>query len=96
MAKRYYEIGLMGKSKMTTDAPHDYETLDWDVDYDTAKEARREAIRLSKECPFKTYHGQEILAIQITCHSDEEEISSYYIHWSELYENGKMVRRINY
>lgn len=97
MGKKFYEIGLMGKSEMTTDAPHDYVTLDWEDDFETAAEARKRAKELSKKCPFKTFgHGLEILAVQITCHSDEEDVSSYYLHWSELYENGKMVWRLDY
>ena len=93
MGKKMYEIGLMAQA---SPAEYDFETIDWEDDYYTAAEARKRAKELSKKCPFKDYHGREIVAIQITCHSDEEEISSYYLHWSELFVNGRMVKRINY
>lgn len=92
MAKKYYEIGLM---KQASPAEHDYETIDWEDDYDNVADARKQAKKLSKQCPF-THCGCEVVAVQITCHSDEEDISSYYLHWSETYVDGVMVRRIDY
>ena len=49
MAKKYYEIGLM---KQASAAEHDYETIDWEDDYDNVADARKQAKKLSKQCPF--------------------------------------------
>ena len=92
MAKKYYEIGLM---KQCSPAEFDFETVDWEDDYEHVAEARKRAKELSSKCPY-THSGCEIVAVQITCHSDEEGVSSYYLHWSETYVNGTMVRRIDY
>ena len=92
MAKKYYEIGLM---KQCSPAEFDFETVDWEDDYTHVAEARKRAKELSRECPY-IHRKDKIVAIQITCHSDEEDISSYYLHWSETYINGKLMRRINY
>lgn len=94
MGKKMYEIGLCVKA---SEHEFDFETVEWDDDLESVTEARKRAKELSKKCPFKYYNYQSpIEAIQITCHSDEEEVSSYYLHWCETYVNGKMVRRINY
>ena len=93
MAKKYYEIGLMSR---VSPVEFDYETIEWEEDFDRVADARKVAVRMSKKCPFKDYHGRRVDAIQITCHSDEPGISSYYLHWSELYEGGKMTLRITY
>ena len=96
MGKKFYEIGLCVKA---SEYEHDYETVEWEDDFESVTEARKRAKELSKTCPFK-YRGlpqaDDIVAIQITCHSDEEDVSSYYLHWCETYVNGKMVRRIDY
>ena len=95
MAKKFYEIGLMARVKDSA-VWDDFETIEWEDDFEKVTDARKKARSRSKECPFKDAHGREVVAIQITCHSDEEGVSSYYLHWSETYVNGKMIRRIDY
>ena len=94
MEKRFYEIGLMVQA---SPAEYDFKTVEWEDDFDRVADARKRAKELSKKCPFK-YHNDrdDIVAIQVTCHLEVEDVTSYWICWSETYIGGKMVSRINY
>ena len=92
MSKKMYETGLMAR---VSPAEFDFGLVEEDEDFTSVKEARKRAKELSKKCPFKDYHGRQIDAIDITCHS-ENEMSSYWQHWRETYVGGKMVFRINF
>lgn len=92
MAKVFYEIGLMVQATVAED---DFETVEWEDDFSRVSDARKRARELSRKCPIKT-RGKDIIAISITAHSDEEDISSYYLHWTEIYKNGELYDRIDY
>lgn len=94
MGKRFYEIGLMVQA---SPAEYDFETVEWEDDFDRVEDARKRAKELSKKCPFKYYNDRDdIVAIQVTCHMEVEDVTSYWICWTETYIGGKMVSRINY
>ena len=92
MGKRMYEIGLLVKA---SEAENDFETVEWEDDLEKASDARKKAKELSKECPFKDCHGREIAATDVTCHSEVEDVTTYWVHWREVYVNGKLAYRIN-
>ena len=92
MGKKMYEVGYLIPA---SPAEYDFETVDYEDDYDSRKEATKVAKELSKRCPF-VHYGQQIEAISVTCHSDEEGITSYWIHWKEIFVNGKMVWHLDF
>ena len=93
MGKRMYEIGLLVKA---SEAENDFETVEWEDDLERVADARKKAKEISRKCPFKDWHGREIVAADVTCHSDEEEEmgSNYWVHWREVYVNGKLAYRL--
>lgn len=93
MAQKFYEIGYMVQASSAED---DFETVEWEGDYERVEDARERARELSKKCPFKYYRRGDIVAIQITCHAEIEGVTEYWIYWTETYKNGKMIRRRNY
>jgi len=93
MAQKFYEIGYMVQA---SPEEYDFETVEWECDYERVEDARKRARELSKKCPFKYNNRGDIVAIQITCHAEIEGVTTYWIYWTETYINGKMIRRTNY
>ncbi len=97
--KTNYELYLRTWSHLNPNAKQDedYETIDFEpcTNY---KDAVKQAKLLSMQIPFKNYHGQEIVQVQIAAYYDGEEAemefgTSYYLLWKETYVKGKCLGR---
>lgn len=99
MAKIEYELYLRTWSHLNPNAKRDqdFETIDFEpcINY---REAVKRAKELSKKIPFKGLQGNEIVQVQIAAYIDDEEKygTSYYLVWTETYENGKGLGRYNH
>ena len=98
--KTEYELYLQTWSHLNPNAKQDqdYETVDFEpcVNY---RDAVKRAKELSKDIPFKRYHGEEIVRVQIAAYiPDQEEKygTTYHLLWKETYENGRGLGRHNY
>lgn len=102
MAKIEYELYLRTWSHFNPNAKRDldYETIDFEpcVNY---RDAVKRAKEISKNIPYKTRYGEEIVQVQVAAYyggdeAEEEFGTSYYLLWKETYENGKGCGRYRY
>ena len=89
--KRRYDVGYMKKA---SDYPDDYETVEFEsaTNY---RDAVKRARKISTGTPYQ--HGANtIVAAEVVCYCRVPGVTEYWNIYSEVFVDGKKVRKIEY